>query len=148
MALDFTHIDKQIDFEQLQIDIAEANKNDIELPDGTYIVSVDKLEMRATKDNRPMFFIQFRITEGEYKKHCIFYNRVLYGTKNDGNAIQSVITILKKFETETIPTFKNYQDFTEVVADIYEEIQGNIECEVDYKANAFNRVSIVAVYDI
>ena len=75
-------------------------------------------------------------------------NRVIYGTKNDGSMIQSVITLLDKLETETVPEFNGYQDFVDVVADIYEEIQGKVECEIDYDKDAFNSISIREVYDL
>ena len=75
-------------------------------------------------------------------------NRVIYGTKNDGNMISSVLTILEKFETETVPEFHSYNQFIDNVADIYEEIQGAVECEVDYDKDAFNSISIREVYDV
>ena len=75
-------------------------------------------------------------------------NRVIYGTKNDGNMIQSVLTVLDKFQTDIIPEFNGYQDFVELVADIYEEIQGKVECEIDYDKDAFNSISINEVYDV
>lgn len=148
MAVDFSALDKAVDQEQLRKDVAEAKNNSGDIPKGKYIVGIDKMEIKATKDGRPMFFIQARVKEGEYKNHCIFMNRVIYGTKNDGNMIQSVITVLDKFQTETLPEFNGYQDFVEVVADIYEEIQGKVECEIDYDKDAFNSISINEVYDV
>lgn len=148
MAVDFSALDKEIDQEQLRKAVAEAKNNSGDIPKGTYIVGIDKMEIRETKDHRPMFFIQARVREGEYKNHCVFMNRVIYGTKNDGSMIQSVITLLDKLETETIPEFNGYQDFVEVVADIYEEIQGKVECEIDYDKDAFNSISIKEVFDI
>ena len=148
MAVDFSALDREVDQEQLRKDVEEAKNNSGDIPKGTYIVGIDKMEIRATKDGRPMFFIQARVREGEYKNHCVFMNRVIYGTKNDGSMIQSVITLLDKLETETIPEFNGYQDFVEVVADIYEEIQGKVECEIDYDEDAFNSISIKEVFDI
>lgn len=148
MAVDFSALDREVDQEQLRKDIEEAKNNSGDIPKGTYIVGIDKMEIRATKDGRPMFFIQCRVKEGEYKNKCVFMNRVIYGTKNDGSMIQSVITLLDKLETETIPEFNEYQDFVDVVADIYEEIQGKVECEIDYDKDAFNSVSIKEVFDV
>lgn len=148
MAVDFSALDREVDQEQLRKDVEEAENNSGDIPKGTYIVGIDKMEIRATKDGRPMFFIQCRVKEGEYKNKCVFMNRVIYGTKNDGSMIQSVITLLDKLETETIPEFNGYQDFVDVVADIYEEIQGKVECEIDYDKDAFNSVSIKEVFDV
>lgn len=148
MAVDFSALDREVDQEQLRKDVEEAKNNSGDIPKGTYIVGIDKMEIRATKDGRPMFFIQCHVKEGEYKNKCVFMNRVIYGTKNDGSMIQSVITLLDKLETETIPEFNGYQDFVDVVADIYEEIQGKVECEIDYDKDAFNSVSIKEVFDV
>lgn len=148
MAVDFSALDREVDQEQLRKDVEEAKNNSGDIPKGTYIVGIDKMEIRATKDGRPMFFIQCRVKEGEYKNKCVFMNRVIYGTKNDGSMIQSVITLLDKLETETIPEFNGYQDFVDAVADIYEEIQGKVECEIDYDKDAFNSVSIKEVFDV
>ena len=148
MAVDFSALDREVDQDQLRKDVEEAKNNSGDILKGTYIVGIDKMEIRATKDGRPMFFIQCRVKEGEYKNKCVFMNRVIYGTKNDGSMIQSVITLLDKLETETIPEFNGYQDFVDVVADIYEEIQGKVECEIDYDKDAFNSISIKEVFDI
>lgn len=149
MAVDFSKIDKAVDLEGLQKDVEESKDNFSDIPKGSYIVSIEKMEVGATKtDKRPMFIIQCKITEGEFKNRNIFMNRVIYGTKNDGNMIQSVITLLDKFQTETVPEFTGYQDFVDNVLDIYEEIQGKVECEIDYNADAFNSISIKEVYDV
>lgn len=148
MAVDFSAIDKAVDQAQLRKDVEEAKNNSGDIPKGTYIVGIDKMEIRATKDGRPMFFIQARVKEGEYKNHCVFMNRVIYGTKNDGSMIQSVLTLLDKLKTETLPEFTGYQAFVENVADIYEEIQGRVECEIEYDKDAFNSISIKEVFDV
>lgn len=148
MAVDFSAIDNAVDQAQLQKDVAEAKNNSGDIPKGTYIVGIDKMEIRETKDHRPMFFIQARVKEGDYKNHCVFMNRVIYGTKNDGNMISSVLTILDKFGTQTVPEFKGYNQFVDCVADIYEEIQGNVEAEIQYDKDAFNSISITEVYDV
>ena len=75
-------------------------------------------------------------------------NRVIYGTKNDGAMIQSVLTLLEKFATNTLPEFAGYNAFVDNVLDIYEEIQGKVELEIDYDADAFNSISIKEVYDL
>lgn len=148
MAVDFSKIDAMVNQEQLRKDVAEAKNNSGDIPKGKYVVGIDKMEIRETKDGRPMFFIQARVKEGEYKNHCVFMNRVIYGTKNDGNMIQSVLTILDKFQTDTLPEFRSYNQFVDNVADIYEEIQGKVECEIDYDKDAFNSISIGEVFDV
>ena len=74
MAVDFSALDREVDQEQLRKDVEEAKNNSGDIPKGTYIVGIDKMEIRATKDGRPMFFIQCRVKEGEYKNKCVFMN--------------------------------------------------------------------------
>lgn len=145
--MDFAKFDQMIDQKQLQKEVKEAASMSVPIPAGTYTVGIDKMELRATKDGRPMFHIQARIKEGDHKNQCLFMNRVIYGTRNDAGMISSVVSILDKFQTEQVPEFKNYTQFADLIADIYEEIQGNVLCEVEYDETAFNNISITEVFD-
>ena len=62
-------------------------------------------------------------------------------------AIKSVCTWLDKLETEIVPEFINYEDFAGCVLDIFQEIQGRVEAEIEWKAKAFNPMSIKEVFD-
>ena len=148
MAVDFSKIDEAVDLQGLQKDVEDSKNNFSDVPKGTYIVSVEKMEVGETKDHRPMFKMQCKIKEGEFKNRNLFMNRVIYGTKNDGAMIQSVLTLLEKFATNTLPEFAGYNTFVDNVLDIYEEIQGKVELEIDYDADAFNSISIKEVYDL
>jgi len=154
MAVDFDKFDKQVDLEGLQKEVAESKADEFEdLPDGTYVVSVEKMEVTTTKaGDKLMFAAQFKVKEGEYKKRLIFFNRVISGNTSqvwtDAKAIKSVITWLDKLQTEIVPEFINYKDFADCVLDIFQEIQGKVELEIEYKAKAFHPVTINEVYDI
>ena len=149
--MDFSKWDNSINSEDLTKQINEAKNNapqtNREVPAGTYTVKIEKMEVRATKDGRPMFAVQCRILDGEYKKWCIFMNRVLAGTKNDANMIASVLGWLDKLESETKPEFKNYSQFAENVLDIFEEVADAVELDVEYDPEAFNSISIEEVFD-
>ena len=148
MAVDFSKIDEAVDLKGLQKDVEDSKNNFSDVPKGTYIVSIEKMEVGETKDHRPMFKMQCKIKEGEYKNRNLFLNRVIYGTKNDGSMIQSVITMLDKLQTATIPEFTGYNNFVTNVLDIFQEVQGKVELEVDYDADAFNSITIKEVFDI
>lgn len=174
MAIDFAALDKKVNFGELSAAIKEAEENGgtgnyEELPKGEYIVRFENLEIGETKDGRPMLKVMGRVQEavGEEaeeendkaceffenykgkKKPCIFMNRVLYGTKNDGNMIASAVGWLKSLEPQdTTPTFESYSQFNDCVLDIFEEIEGAVEYHVKYDPEAFNSISIVEVYDI
>ena len=147
MAVNFDDIDKNLDLKAIDEQVKQAKENSVEVPKGTYICSVEKMEIGTTKDGRPMFKLQCRIKEGSQKNRCLFMNRVIYGTKNDGSMIQSVQTVLAKF-TENVPQFTGYNDFADAVCDLYEDVQGKTEVEVDYDEKAFNSISIKEVYDL
>lgn len=158
MAVDFSAFDAKMD-PNLQDDVKNAKEYE-DVPNGDYIVSVDKMEVKTTKaGDKLMFAVQMSIKENSdgsksnQKGRKIFFNRVISGNRvseswNDGKAIKSVITWLDKLETDLIPEFVNYSDFAELVLDIFQEIQGKVELDVTYKASDFNPVSVNEVYDI
>lgn len=153
--MDFSKFDAQVDVKKLAHDAEEAAKNGggdyPTVPKGTYTVKVEKLELGETRDHRPMLKGQFRITEGEYKKQCLFYNRVIFGTKNDANMIAAAVGFLNNLEPsdEVGPVvFESYSQFANLVMDIMEDIDGVMEYEVDYDPDAFNSISITDAFEI
>ena len=155
MAVDFSAFDEKVDLTALQKEVEESSSSDFDdVPDGTYIVGVEKMELTLTKEEKkPMFAVQFKIKEGDQKGRMIFFNRVVGGNKNsdkwnDGKAIKSVITWLEKLDTATTPEFYNYADFADCILDIFQEVQNTIELEVEFAAKKFNPVTIKEVYDL
>ena len=147
--LDFSKFDNNIDLGAIEEARTNPPKGEsLETPAGNYVTRIEKMELGATKDGRPMFQVQCRILEGEFKKWCLFMNRVLYGTKNDANMINSVIGWLEKFEPSMPVEFKNYSQFADLVLDIFEEVADGVELEVYYDPDKFNSISINDVYDV
>jgi hypothetical protein len=152
--MDFSQFDKKVDLEGLTKEIAEAEKNGFdgdypEVPKGKYEVAFEKIEMRATKkDNRPMLSVMARILEGEYKKSCVFMNRVLFGTKNDANMINSAVGWLKNLGTNLNIEFESYSQFDALVMDVAEAVDGNLEYIIEYDPDAFNTISIKEVFEV
>ena len=168
MGIDFSKFDATINEAELAKQLEEAKNNpnqgdDLETPAGNYIVKIEKMEIAATKDGRPMFKLQCRVIEAgedaskeveEYlshfknKKPCLFMNRVIYGTKNDANMIQSVIGWLEKLEPSVPVEFKNYSQFSDLVLDIVEEVADYVELDVKYDPDKFNSISINEVFEV
>lgn len=162
IKMDFSKFDAAVNMEQLQKDINDAKENGYgdfgSLPKGEYIVSLENMEIGATKDSRPIFKVQCRVIEGcdaggqEYLSHfkkkmpCMFMNRVIYGTKNDGNMINSVIGWLGKLDVDV--TFESYSQFNDAILDLAEELVEHVELKVAYDEKAFNSISILEVYDV
>lgn len=152
--MDFSKFDKEVDLEKLTDDANEIIKNGGtgEYPDieaGSYHGKVEKLELGATKDGRPMLKCQFRITADPHKNQCLFQNRVLYGTKNDANMIASAIGWLNSLApSDAIDEIKfvSYSQFADLVMDIAEDIS-ELEYDVEYDPNGWNTISIEEVYE-
>ena len=166
--MDFSKFDATINEAELAKQLEEAQNNapqgdSLETPAGDYVAKIEKMELGATKDGRPMFKVQLRVIEAgenasdevaEYlshfknKKPCLFMNRVLYGTKNDANMISSVIGWLEKLEAGIDLEFKSYSQFADLVLDVFEEVADAVELAVNYDPKAFNSISITEVFDV
>ena len=153
MSFNFEAFDKKVDLEGMKKDVQEAEKNGAngdypEIPKGKYEVKFDNIELKATKDGRPMLSVQARILEGDFKKKCLFMNRVIYGTKNDANMISSAVGWLKKLGTGVNIEFEGYTHFSDLVLDVMEAVDGNFEYLVDYDPKAFNTITIEKVFEL
>lgn len=143
----FAKFNTTVNKDELRKQIGEAAKNNSgyykEVPAGIYEGEIEKMELASTKDGRPMLKVQFRIKEGEYKKQCLFMNRVCAGTKNDMNMIASVEGWINKLEPENPVEFVgDYDDFAEQIMDAAEDICGVLGVEVTYDPDKFNSMTI------
>ena len=158
----FDKFDQQINMKEIERQKKEAAQNTgdyEEVPAGKYIAKIENMELGLTKkDQRPMFKVQMRLVEGcgnteevflsKYtkKKPCIFMNRVIFGTKNDGSMIASVEGWLNKIGFEKTIVFAGYNDFANEILDCAEQCE-NLEFEVEYNPDQFNSISITDVFD-
>ena len=152
--MDFAKIDRSVDLKGLQADVEEAKKNGggdfPTIPAGKYEVRLESMEIKGTKadPNRPMLAVSFKILTGEYKNQRLFMNRVLYGTKNDGNMIKSAVGWLDTLESGVAVSFEGYKQFNQLVMDVAEAIDGALEYAVEYDPDQFNSIKIVEVFEI
>ena len=130
MAIDFDKIDRSVDLKGLQADVEDAKKNGggdfPTIPAGKYEVKLESMEIKGTKadPNRPMLAVSFKILSGEFKNQRLFMNRVLYGTKNDKNMIASAMGFLEKLDSGVPISFTSYKQFSQLVLDVAEAIDG------------------------
>lgn len=156
----FDKFDNQVNMDDIKKQMAEASENSFEeVPAGEYITKIEKMELGTTKDGRPMFRVQMRIVDSEgvneqqflskykKKKPCLFMNRVIFGTKNDGNMIASVVGWLNRIGFEPLVEFRGYADFQQVVMDCAEHV-GSLEFAVTYDPAKFNAITINEVYSV
>jgi hypothetical protein len=155
----FDKFDSQVNMAEIEKQKKEAAENSFEeVPAGDYIAKIEKMELGTTKDGRPMFKVQMRLVEGEgpkeeaflskykSKKPCVFMNRVIYGTKNDGSMIAGVESWLNKIGFEEPIVFTGYAAFAQVIMDCAEACVG-LEFEITYDPNAFNAITIENVFE-
>jgi len=143
--------DKKVDLKGLKNDIenADTSAGDYpEIPKGQYEVEVVSMELKETKENpRPMLSVSFKILSGEHKGLRLFENKVLMGTKNDGQMIKSAIGFLESFDTDVNIDFENYSQFNDTILDVFEAIEDKLEFLVQYDPKKFFSVSIEEVFE-
>ena len=141
------------DLTGLQQDIKDAQENKREydeIPHGEYEVKVDKMELKATKtDKQPMVSIQFRIISGKYKNSCLFFNKKIGGTKNDGLMIHQSNEFLRSMETDLVIKFVDYKQYAELLLDVAEECDANnLEFAIKYEDNkGYDKYTITEVFE-
>lgn len=156
--MDFDKFDKMIDNKELKKQMEAAPEYD-DVPKGTYMAVIDKMEIKPTKaGDKLMLAVQMGITETleapkKQDKRKLFFNRVICGNKNterwnDGVAIKGVISWVEKLldEGDSLE-FKSYSQFAEDILDIYQDICPVIELKINYDPDAFNPIEIVEVFD-
>lgn len=142
--------DEKIDVEGLKADAKEAAENGgdfKEVPHGKYEVEVNKMELKKSKNDKPMLSIWFKILEGEFKGSLIFYNQVL----STGFGMHNANEFLRSLDSGVDVDFKNFKQYHEMLLDVYEAVNGNLEYALDYKQNAknkdFNDYEIIDVFE-
>ena len=126
MAIDFKKFQQEFPADEMTKAVEEAKENGgggyEKIPDGEYRCKVEKMELKESKKGAPMCSIMFRIVAGDFKKHCLFYNRVLAGTKNDGFMIHGCNTFLDSLDSGIEVEFKNWEQYNDLILDIFEAV--------------------------
>ena len=156
--MDFSKFDSMINKDEIQKQINAVPEYD-DVPKGTYMANIEKMEVKETKDGKGLIFaVQMGIIETidapkKQDKRKIFWNRKIYGNKttekwNDGVAIKGVISWIEKIlDDDDTVEFSNYSQFAEEVLDIYQDICSDIVVQIKYDPDGFNPIEIVEVFD-
>lgn len=159
MSVDFSKFDKMVNNDELKKQMDAAPEFD-EVPKGKYLTEIKAMEIKPTKKaDKLMFAVQMQIVETidapkKQNKRYIFFNRVICGNKttdkwNDGVAIKGVITWLDHlFEGGAGIEFTSYEQFAEDVLEIFQDLSGQVQVEVNYDPDAFNPIEITDVIDL
>ena len=152
MGTIFDKWNKNIDVAGLQKDIAEADQQNgsgdyKEVPDGTYEVKIEKIELKASSKGDPMVSMWFRILSGDFKNSMIFMNQVI----TQGFQISQLNRFLKSLQAvdDDQIEFKDYSQYNDLLMDIFEEVDGTLEFLLNYGTNkrGYHTYKIEDVYE-
>lgn len=121
----------------LQNDIAAQNTKTgdfVEVPHGDYEVKVVKIELGQSKKELPMAKVWFEILAGEYKGQKIFMNQML----TSAFGFHKMNEFLNSLETGVTVGFENFQQYADLFAQIFAEVDGKAEYQLAYTANPKN----------
>lgn len=142
--------DKVIDVEGLKKDTQEAAENgggnfDI-VPNGTYEVEVNQLELKKSKKGDPMLSCWLKIADGEYKKSLIFYNQVLV----KGFGMHAANEFLRSLDSGIKIEFINFKQYHEMLLDVFEAVNGKLSYQLEYGENdkGYNTFKIEDVFEL
>ena len=150
MAFDFSKFNAAFPADKMKKDIATAKENSSNtLPDGEYTVKLEKMELGESSKGAAMIKAQFRITKGEHKKECIFVNRVLTGTKNDGFMMIKANEFLDSLDSGETVSFEDWEQYNELILDIAEAVQDdNLQYVVQLTKNGqYQDFEIIDILD-
>lgn len=154
MAINFEEWNKQFGGEETRKALEDAAKNEYsEVPDGTYKCRLEKLELGESQKGQPMIKGQFRITEGEHKKQCIFYNQVFCRSAS-GSAFPihkgvEFLRSLQIFDDAEVGFTGDYAEFNDLLLDMAEEAESNFMTFGIKKSHDgdYTRLDVTEVYE-
>ena len=151
MSSIFEKWNQEVDQEKLKKEVEEAaaGSTDFEdVPVGEYEVSIEKMELVATKTTgKPMLTVWFNILTGEYKGQKIFMNQVI----TQGFQIHIANEFLRSLDTGVDVDFDgNYEHYNNTILDVMEVVDKQLEFLLDYGENkkGYNTFKIKEVFEV
>jgi hypothetical protein len=152
----FAQWDKAVDVEGLQKDIHEAEENGggnfKEVPHGKYEVSIEKMELKATKEKKdPMVSIWMKVvSDGEFKKQLIFMNQVITQGFQIHIVNEFLRSLVKECADAPVVEFKSYAQYAELLMDIHELIADDFEYGINYgqTKKGFDTFEVLEVFSL
>lgn len=141
--------DNNVDVEGLKQDAKDAAENKIEfkeVPEGKYEVKIDKMELKESKNGRPMVSFWMKILEGDYKGQLLFWNQVI----DIGFGLHKVNEFLGSLDSGLDVTFDSFAQYNDLLMDIHEEIDGKLEYGIKYSktSKGFDEYEITDVFEV
>lgn len=148
--IDFKKFNEEFPANQIKKQMKETEENGggNDLPDGEYKVKLDKMELAQSQKGQLMIKAQFRIQAGDHKKQCVFVNRVLTGTKNDGFMMIKAKEFLQSLDSGIEVEFTDWEQFNDLVLDIADAVKEDdltyiIVLDTDGKYQNFDVIDVL-----
>ena len=108
--IDFKKFNQEFPAEQVKKQMKDAETNSgPDLPDGEYKFKLDKMELTQSQKQQIMIKAQFRIKAGNHQNKCIFVNKVMTGTKNDGFMMLKAKEFLESLDSGIDVEFNDWE---------------------------------------
>lgn len=122
--IDFKKFNQEFPAEQVKKQMKDAETNSgPDLPDGEYKIKLDKMELTQSQKQQLMIKAQFRIKAGNHQNKCIFVNKVMTGTKNDGFMMLKAKEFLESLDSGIDVEFNDWEQFNDLILDIADAIK-------------------------
>ena len=150
----FEEFDKIYDTKALAEEIKNSSDTPVykNVPDGEYEVSIIKMELVSTKEtHKPMVSVWFKILNGDYKGQMIFMNQIIdYNGEHDSFKVKIVNDFLRSLDSDLNIEFQSYTQYTNLLMDVMEEIDGKFEYGLKYTHNrkGFAQFEITEVFEL
>lgn len=151
----FDKFNQSIDVAGLKDDLKQVQEKNggtdfEEVPFGTYIVKVEKMEIKectsAAHKGEPLFSCWFKIAEGDQKNRYIFMNQLI----TQAFQIHIVNEFLRSLDSGLDVEFIDFGQYNDLILDIHETIDKKLEYELEYSqtSKGFNKFEITEVFDV
>ena len=135
----FAKFNEMFDVEGLKKDVEETASNSgdfVEVPFGDYEVKISKIELGVTGEKSktpgmPMAKVWYTIVSGDFKNQKIFQNQML----TTGFGIHKMNEFLDSLETGIPVVFENFEQYADLFAQIFTEVDGKAEYQLSYGEN-------------
>lgn len=147
MAIDFAKWNAEFGGQQAVEDLKKAKANEYtEVPDGTYVCKLEKLELGESKKGQPMIKGMFRILQGQHKKQCLFVNQVFTRGFPQHKGLE-FLRSLNVFDAAEIDFDGDFEAFADLLLDIAEEAE-QLTFEVQKSQDGeYTRIEVLDSYE-
>ena len=133
----FAQWDNAVDTEGLQKDIQEAEQNGggnyKKVLHGTYEVSIEKMELKASKKGDPMVSVWMEIvSDCEFKGQKIFMNQVITEGFQVHIVNEFLRSLIQNCPDAPVVEFKSYSQYANLLMDIHELVAESFEYGLKY----------------